>query len=141
MRGQLLQGQFAAGVVEVLEPVEAVAAVAHHLAGLADVAELPGKLQQADLGADDLLFLGLYLGTPSSRRSRALHNPDRSAPGFGSRFSLMTPHVRLSPSYFKWGAGDGDAEVGHVLAKSDSAMPPGAWTWRNIIRSSPSVAP
>ena len=28
----------------------------HHLAGLADVAELPGKLEQFNLGADDLLF-------------------------------------------------------------------------------------
>jgi hypothetical protein len=29
---------------------------AHHLAGLADIAELLGKLQQANLGADNLLF-------------------------------------------------------------------------------------
>jgi hypothetical protein len=43
-------------VVELLEPVEAVAAVAHHFAGLADIAELLGELQQANLGADDLLF-------------------------------------------------------------------------------------
>src|SRR5262249_49249920 len=28
----------------------------HHLAGLADIAELLGELQQANLGADDLLF-------------------------------------------------------------------------------------
>src|SRR5205085_1045791 len=39
-------------------PVEAVAAVAEHLAGLADIAELLGQLQQPDLGSDDLLFLG-----------------------------------------------------------------------------------
>src|SRR5262249_31513015 len=51
-----LQGQSAALLVELLEPVEAVAAVAHHLAGLADIAELLGELQQANLGADDLLF-------------------------------------------------------------------------------------
>src|SRR5438034_1086590 len=44
--------------VELLEPVEAVAAVAHHLAGLADVAELLGELQQSDLGADNLLLGG-----------------------------------------------------------------------------------
>jgi hypothetical protein len=43
-------------VVEFLEPVKAVPAVAHHLAGLADVAELLGKLQQSNLGADNLLF-------------------------------------------------------------------------------------
>src|SRR5262249_28043622 len=51
-----LQRQFAALVVQLLKPVEAVAAVTHHLAGLADIAELLGKLQQANLGADDLLF-------------------------------------------------------------------------------------
>src|SRR6516164_4572576 len=56
LAADFLQGQFAALVVELLEPVEAVAAVAHHLAGLADIAELLGKLQQANLGADDLLF-------------------------------------------------------------------------------------
>src|SRR5262249_10163283 len=50
-----LQGPFAALLVELLEPVEAVAAVAHHFAGLADIAELLGELQ-ADLDADDLLF-------------------------------------------------------------------------------------
>jgi hypothetical protein len=38
--GQLLQGQFATGLVELFEAVETVARVAHHLAGLADVAEL-----------------------------------------------------------------------------------------------------
>src|SRR5262249_27628072 len=36
LAADFLQGQFAALVVELLEPVEAVAAVAHHLAGLAD---------------------------------------------------------------------------------------------------------
>src|SRR5205085_699627 len=40
------------------EPVEAVPAVAHHLAGLADVAELLGQFQQPSLHSDDLLFLG-----------------------------------------------------------------------------------
>src|SRR5262249_38198504 len=34
LAADFLQGQFAALVVELLEPVEAVAAVAHHLAGL-----------------------------------------------------------------------------------------------------------
>jgi hypothetical protein len=40
-----------------LEAVEAVPAVAELLAGLADVAELAGELQQPDLGANDLPFL------------------------------------------------------------------------------------
>src|SRR5262249_54819508 len=52
----LLQRQLSAFVVKLLEAIEAVAAVAHHLAGLADVAELLGELQQPDFGADDLLF-------------------------------------------------------------------------------------
>ena len=54
----LLQGQLATFVVQLLEPIEAVAAVAHHLAGLADVAELLGQFQQPDLHSDDLLVLG-----------------------------------------------------------------------------------
>src|SRR5947208_16333883 len=54
LAADFLQAQFAALVVELLEPVEAVAAVAHHLTGLADVAELLGELQQANLSADDL---------------------------------------------------------------------------------------
>src|SRR5205807_8255424 len=45
----LLQGQLAAFVVQLLEAIEAVPAVAHHLAGLADIAELLGELQQSDL--------------------------------------------------------------------------------------------
>ena len=53
----LLQGKLAAFVAQLLEAVEAVPAVAHHLAGLADVAELPGQFQQSDLRSDDLLLL------------------------------------------------------------------------------------
>jgi len=45
-------------LVDLLEPVEAVAAVTHHLASLADVAELLGELQQSNLAVDDLLFGG-----------------------------------------------------------------------------------
>lgn len=45
-------------VVQLLEAIEAVARIAHDLAGLADVAGLLGKLQHADLGADDLLVFG-----------------------------------------------------------------------------------
>jgi hypothetical protein len=54
----LLQRQFATGLVKLLEAVKAVARIAHHLAGLADIAELLGQLQQPHLGADDLLVLG-----------------------------------------------------------------------------------
>src|SRR6516225_11590362 len=54
----LLQCQLAAFVVQLLEAVEAVASVAHHLAGLADIAELLGQFQEPDLRSDDLLILG-----------------------------------------------------------------------------------
>ncbi len=54
----LLQRQLAAFVVQLLEPIKAVAAVAHHLAGLADIAELLGQFQEPDLRSDNLLFLG-----------------------------------------------------------------------------------
>ena len=50
----LLQGQLAAFVVQLLEAIEAVPAVAHHLAGLADIAELLGELQQSDLRPNNL---------------------------------------------------------------------------------------
>ena len=43
-----LQRQLATFVVQLLEAVETIAAVANHLAGSADVAELLGKLQQSD---------------------------------------------------------------------------------------------
>ena len=41
---------------------DAVPAVTHHLASLADIAELRGQLQQADLRTNDLLSLGHPLG-------------------------------------------------------------------------------
>jgi hypothetical protein len=43
---QFLQRQFAPGVVKFIETIKAVAAIAHHFAGLADFAELLGQLQQ-----------------------------------------------------------------------------------------------
>jgi hypothetical protein len=71
---QLLQRQLAAFVVEIFEPVEAVPAQAHDLAGLADVAELLGQFEQAGLGPNDLLILGhrCLLEPPW----RGLRNPD-----------------------------------------------------------------
>jgi hypothetical protein len=56
LAADLGQRQLPAFVVELLEAVEAVAAIAHHLAGLAHVAELLGKLQQPSLCTNDLLF-------------------------------------------------------------------------------------
>src|SRR3977135_26999 len=43
--------------IEILEAVEAIAAIAEHLAGLAHIAKLPGELQQAHLSFDNLLVL------------------------------------------------------------------------------------
>ena len=86
---QLLQRQLAAGVLKLLEAIETVARVAHHFAGLADIAELPGQLQQHYLGADDLLFLG-HRRCPFETPSPGAANPDHSAPGLGFRLSYDT---------------------------------------------------
>src|SRR5262249_60983390 len=74
LAADLLQGQLAAFVVKLLETIEAVAAIAHHLAGFADVAELLGKLQQSNFGADDLLF-GSHGVLQSPRRGAAAPRP------------------------------------------------------------------
>jgi hypothetical protein len=68
-------------VIQLLKPVKAVSAVTHHLAGLADIAELFGKLQQANLGADDFLFS--RHGVLQCAEAGALRHPDRSAPRLG----------------------------------------------------------
>ena len=52
-----LRSSRATFVVELLEPLKAVAAIAHHLARLADIAELLGQFQEPELYADDFLFL------------------------------------------------------------------------------------
>ncbi len=44
LAADLLQRQLAAFVVKLLEAVEAVAAVTHHLAGVTDIAKLLGEL-------------------------------------------------------------------------------------------------
>ena len=86
---QFLQRQFATGVVKLLEPVKAVAAIAHHFAGLADIAELLGQLQQPNLGANDLLFLG-HRRCPLETPRPGAANPDHSAPGLGFRLGYDT---------------------------------------------------
>jgi hypothetical protein len=52
----LTEGLFAARVVQLLETIEAVTAVAHHLARLRDVPKLLGEHQHAYFGLDDLLL-------------------------------------------------------------------------------------
>ena len=58
LAADLLQRQLAAFVVQLLEPIKAVAAVPHHFAGLADIAELLGQFEQPNLCSDNLLVLG-----------------------------------------------------------------------------------
>src|SRR5271156_5110303 len=57
--------------------------------GLADIAELPGQLQQPNLGADDFLFLG-HDRCPFETPRRGAARPDHSAPGLGFRLSHDT---------------------------------------------------
>jgi hypothetical protein len=87
---QFLQRQFAACIIELLEAIETVAAVAHHLAGLADVAELLGQLEQPYLGANDLLFLGHGLASHRIAEAGRCAIPSSSAPSLGSCLSYDT---------------------------------------------------
>src|SRR5215471_9413555 len=92
--------QFATFIVQILETVKAVAAVAHHLAGLADIAELLGKLQQANLCSDDLLLLRhIAISVPPEGGSRSQLGV-RTAPRPPAPLRKPTPSVRLSPSYY-----------------------------------------
>jgi len=50
------QGFFTPGCIQLLEPVDAVAAVAHDLAGLRRIPELLRQIEDPDLGVDDLLL-------------------------------------------------------------------------------------
>ena len=55
--GYLLQSLLAALIVEILDSVKTIAAIAaHHFAGLRYVAEYLGKFQQARFVLDDLLL-------------------------------------------------------------------------------------
>ena len=63
----LLQRRFATFVVQLLEPVEAIPAVAHHLAGRADVAELLGQFKQSDLRGQS--FAPVSPSSPSRRKT------------------------------------------------------------------------
>jgi len=87
------QRQFAALVVELLEAVEAIATVAHHLASLAHIAELFGQLQEPNLGADDLLF-GRHGGVLQSAEAGRYATPTSSAPRLGYRCARGTEHHR-----------------------------------------------
>ena len=86
LAADLLQRQLAALIVQLFETVEAVAAIPHHLAGLADIAELLGKLQQTNLRPDDLLLLRhIVISVPPASGSRFQHRM-RTAPRPRLRF-------------------------------------------------------
>src|SRR5262249_44838507 len=95
LAADLLQRPLAAFVVEFLEAVETVAAVAHHLAGLTDVAELFSKLEQSNFGTDDLLF-SRHGVLQSPRRGASPPRPLRAPPRLAiRRGETRTPPVRL----------------------------------------------
>src|SRR6516225_5060981 len=95
--GFLRLRQLAACVVELFEPVKAIAAVTHDLASLADVAELLGKLQQSNLCADDLLF-GRHDGVLQCAEAGRFATPTapRPASACDSPWGNQDTSVRLS---------------------------------------------
>src|SRR4029453_9158691 len=115
LAAQLLQREFAAGLVELLEAVEAVARVAHHLAGLAHVAELLGELEQAQLGPDNLLLLGHGSVSPLERRGRALRTP--TAPRPASALASASRH-RLSDQVLTTSIWPIATRIRHLLAEN-----------------------
>ena len=95
------QRQIAAFLVELLKAIEAVAAVAHDLAGLADVAELLGQFQQADLGLDDFLFRASLWASDFCAADCEVRSPSGSLPSQSAKTpttSLMP--VRSNPNFF-----------------------------------------
>ena len=51
-----LQRGLASGLIELLEPIETIPAIAHQLAGLRDIPELLGQFQNTHLRLDYLLL-------------------------------------------------------------------------------------
>src|SRR5437762_11446734 len=96
----LLQRQLAAFVVQLLEPVEAVTAVAHHLAGLADIAELLGQLQQTHLHPDNLLLLRHVVVSVSAGGAGAVPTRGENRARPPALLRKPTTNVRLSPSSY-----------------------------------------
>ena len=86
---ELLKGELAAGVVELLEAGEAVARGAHHLAGLAHVAKLLGKLEKAHFGWD--------VDLPGDGRSRD-GGPQGSRRGFDAVMRMIRVRRRYPGS-------------------------------------------
>jgi hypothetical protein len=87
--GDLRQRRLAAGLVQLLEPVEAVPAVAHDPTGPRHVAQLLRQLQHPHLRLDDLLLGGHRLSRPFSLSSEEVVDTE----------SYRGTTVRLSPSF------------------------------------------
>jgi hypothetical protein len=85
LAADLLQRELTALIVQLLEPIEAVAAVAHQLAGLADIAELLGKLQQSDFGSPVMVS--------SNRRDGRFATPTAPRPT-GLRFAVNRCQIK-----------------------------------------------
>ena len=74
--------------------IEAVAAVAHDLASLADVAELLGEFEQARLGADDVSTIPRQTILPAASITQtAVRLPPTSSPA-----NIVTDFMRASGS-------------------------------------------
>src|SRR5262249_56977288 len=103
----LLQRQLATFVVQLFEPVEAVPAVAHHFAGLANITKLLGQLEQTNLRSDDLLILRhccrLRTGCRRAGRGPRFRGEPRPAPRPPlpkptTTVTLNTSHLRYVPT-------------------------------------------
>src|SRR5262245_45629726 len=79
-----LKRQFAALVVELLEAVEAVATVAHHFAGLADIAELLASSSSPTLAR--MIFCSVVMVSSNApRRGASPPRPLRAPPRLANR--------------------------------------------------------
>src|SRR5215831_11663087 len=92
----LLQRQLAAFVIQLLEAVKAVPAVAHHLTGLAHVTKLFGQFEQTDLRSDNLLVLGHSRDLrPAAGRRAVPASGENRAPPSGSVFGKTNNECQI----------------------------------------------
>ena len=97
----LLQRQLATLVVELLEPVKAVAAVPHHLAGLADPGLRRGRLLPSCLASSNrptlarITFCACVIGGPQLTSSRR-HLPQLDLPHRSLTIVRLSPYLYTS---------------------------------------------
>src|SRR5690606_25400720 len=118
----LLQRELSAFLVQLLEPVEAVARVTHDLAGLAHVPQLLRQLQQAQLRSNDLLHLRhCRFSSPVAKRPPPASITQMSAQIVASsRYEGLCAHYGMTPSRSNPGAAheNGSIESAHGHLKS-----------------------